>query len=468
MLSEVTTIVRDGLKGAAGTSGTGVHVKIGAGVAEGGPIAIVRGMTVKEVQGLLGLSPLADAVLVSLETGARKIYCYPVAATVAGTVGTVTHTGTGKGACTVTGAPTNRFAVQVEITGKGGLNAALLRYSLDGGNSWADPVTMPLGGKLELTGTGLTLTFVEAASGDSHFEIGDKFSFGCSAPTLQTQDVLAALQSLRTLRKEYEFVHLVGESDKAMWAALAAEMQTLAEEYHTPCFALAEAYAPTTGETAAQYAGRLVQDRAAVSSCDLQVCAHRCVYQRQDGLAAEINAASVAAGQYGLAGVQQSIGEVRSFAVPETAMRAARPAGIEAYLDKLDAAGYLTYRQYDGIEGWYCTNAAMLAPAGSNYRYAEDVRVRNKLVRNLRREALLQLQTGVDATDLAAEFARLAEFIRTPADQMVREGEISAVEVSIPTDQDLTADRLQIVVRYVQRGILRGITIDLGALGAAG
>lgn len=54
------------------------------------------------------------------------------------------------------------------------------------------------------------------------------------------------------------------------------------------------------------------------------------------------------------------------------------PEGIEDHISELDDAGYLTWRKYYGIDGCYVNNARVLCREGSDYRYAEHVRVLNK------------------------------------------------------------------------------------------
>ena len=44
----------------------------------------------------------------------------------------------------------------------------------------------------------------------------------------------------------------------------------------------------------------------------------------------------------------------------------------------------MTIRQYIGKEDYYVTSANMMSPEGSDYSYAEDVRVSNRLVKAVR------------------------------------------------------------------------------------
>lgn len=460
-LNDVTAHVTDGLRAADPSGGSGVQVKLGVSQAEG-IVTIRKGMTIDTVQQLLGRSPLADAAIVSLEMGASVIYCVPLAAAVAGTVGTVTHTGTGSGMISVTGNPSNALQIVVEITGKGGLNVAMLRYSLDGGVNYTGDITVPLSGELELTGTGLTLKF--AAEGDAQYTIGDTYTVTTTAPAADNETVLTAIAALHELRHEYEYIHLVGAADPALWAAVSVAQQTLAAQHHKYAYLILEAPAQAEDETLAEYVARLETARRGIHNHNLQICATRCLYTRSDGLTLEISDAAIAAGQYSKAAPQESIGMVSKYAVPEDKRQASRPAGIDAYTQRLDAAGYLTYRQYDGIDGWYATNANMLAASGSNYAYAEDVRVVNKVLRLTRQQALQYLHKDLDPAKLDAELQTLAQYVAIPLEQMARSGEISSASVTVPADgQSISAPRLE--ARYVQRGVIRQIALDIGALG---
>lgn len=66
----------------------------------------------------------------------------------------------------------------------------------------------------------------------------------------------------------------------------------------------------------------------------------------------------------------------------------------------MDKAKYVTIRQYIGKEDYYVTSANMMSPEGSDYSYAEDVRVSNRLVKAVRAKALDELQVEVDPEDI--------------------------------------------------------------------
>lgn len=87
-LRDVTFVVEDGSLGNSGSTGTGVHVKIGASPVETTvPILITGSMKPEQMKEKLGLSPLADACIDSVENGASRIYCVPVRPETVGTNG---------------------------------------------------------------------------------------------------------------------------------------------------------------------------------------------------------------------------------------------------------------------------------------------------------------------------------------------------------------------------------------------
>lgn len=210
MLRDVRHTVTDGLLGISSERGQGVHVKIGVSpIVSDQAVSITGNMSVDKIRERLGHSPLADRVMDSIENGANRIYCYPVAASIVGTVGVVNNDVTGNATCIVTGSPYNAFAVVIEITGKGGLNTAVFRYSIDGGYSFSDELTVPLSGQYGLDGTGLQLIF-QAGEGEN-FEVGDTFTCITTAPQMTNADALKAIDKMQSFNEEYEFVHIVGE-----------------------------------------------------------------------------------------------------------------------------------------------------------------------------------------------------------------------------------------------------------------
>lgn len=460
MLRDVRYSITDGQLQQTGQQGTGVHVKIGASsVVSDSQIIITGTMSAAKMKEKLGLSPLTDAVMDSVENGAGKILCIPVAASTAGTVTKVEAPEDVAGSVEISGKPCNAFKIIVKITGKGGLNTAAFCYSLNGGYSWSDDITVPTSGKYVMEEAGLELTF----SGE--FEIGQSYTCSTTAPMMTNGDILLAAEKLRDINTAYEFVHIVGATEADLWAAISVKQKELLEQYKKPVFFVLEAYEKDKEETMMAYIARLENDRKKVANYDIQVVAARGRYTGLDGVTRDASLANVACGWYARASVQESIGRTAIYSLSEDKVSSLLPVGLdEEFIEALDSAGYLTFRQYDGLAGYYVTNARMMCPEGSDFRYAEDTRVKNKIIRLTRMAALKRLQEDVDLTDVDADLNAKAQFIVADVEaQMVDKGEISSIRIAVPEGQDiLNTERLEMQVRYQPKGKIREIVIDLG------
>ena len=472
MLGDVIATVSDGLLGFETEKGTGIFVAIGVSPMEAdAPITTTGNMGVAKIRERLGLSPLADSVMDSVENGASRIYCIPVKATTAGTISVVKKTGDSGGGCSVAGSPNNAYSVMVEITGKGGFNTALFTYSLDGGFTKSEEATIPLAGAYEIPGTGVTMTFTQDSDTPAEsFQVGDSFAFTTTAPQMTNADALAAIDKLRQFDELFEFVHIVGESTAAMWAAVSTAQAELETQRHKPLLFILEAGKIGTDESVDDYALRLEAEKKKLKNKNIAVVAARSLYVKMDGTTAEVNNASILCGLLAKTSVQQSVGRTREAAgmgISKDKMLELRPAGIKEYIELLDSAKYITFREYDGLEGFYVTNARVMSPDGSDYRYIEDVRVVNKIVREVRKAGLPLLQEDIDVEDTQGELERRAKYMEAPLDEMVRAKEISSAQITVPEGQDIIKDeRMDVVVRYVSRGYIRTIHVDIGRANA--
>ena len=111
MLRDVRHEITDGLLGLSKYQGTGVHVKIGASpIVSAEPVVITGSMSADRIKEYLGLSPLADKTMDSVENGSGRVLCIPVAASTAGGIAEVETDATGTGTVAITGTPTNAFS----------------------------------------------------------------------------------------------------------------------------------------------------------------------------------------------------------------------------------------------------------------------------------------------------------------------------------------------------------------------
>lgn len=461
MYGDVNVTVEDGNLGRSSSTGSGVQFKIGiSNIESATPILITGSMDAKKIKEKVGNTPLADACIDSVENGAATIYCIPVKATTDGTIGEVKAVKTGEGTLEVSGKPNNAYDIVIKVTDDGENNEAGYAYSLDGGNTFSEEMTVPLNGEAVLANTGLTAKFTEAAGGDS-FKEGDTFSFSTTAPSMSNADVISAVESLINNNTAFEYAHIVGASSRALWASLASIANDFLTKYKRPLFFVCEARMKRSNESLDEYVAAMQEERKGINNIYIQVVCSNSRYQRMDGRVQDINNAGIVCGLYCKAKESQSIGEVKSFPISEAKMLKLLPEGIEDYIAILDKAKYLTFRQYVGKEDYYVTSANMMAPDGSDYAYAEDVRVSNRLVKAVRAYALNELQSEVDPGDLDASISILQANLNTPVEDAVDDKIISSGRLEIDTENlnILVDESIDVRVTYVPMGHVREMNL---------
>ena len=193
--------------------------------------------------------------------------------------------------------------------------------------------------------------------------------------------------------------------------------------------------------------------RKKVKNYDIQVVTAWGRLVMLDGTTQIVNLAGLVCGLYAKAAVQESIGKTRAeagFGIPKTKLLELLPAGMDnSIIELLDVAGYLTFREYDGLD----------------FRYAEDVRVKNKIIRETRKEGLLLLNDDIDLEDVQGELETRAKFMFVPLQRMIDAKEISSAEITVPEGQEETIledETMRVKIRYVSRGYIREVEVDLG------
>lgn len=321
-------------------------------------------------------------------------------------------------------------------------------------------VAVPITGEAELATTGLTAKFTDAEGGDSFME-GDRFTFSSTSPAMSNESVISAVESLINSPLMFEFVHIVGVSSKALWASLCTIANDFLTKYKRPLFFVCEARGKKADESLEDYVNAMLEERKGINNIYMQVVCSNSRYQRMDGRVQDINNAGIVTGLYGRAKESQSIGEVKSFPISEAKLLKILPEGIEDYIETLDKAKYVTIRQYIGKEDYYVTSANMMSPEGSDYSYAEDVRVSNRLVKAVRAKALDELQVEVDPEDIETSITNIQEQLNTPVEDAVRDKIISSGSVTIDTENlnILVDEKLDINITYVPMGHVREMNL---------
>lgn len=462
MFSEINVEVEDGNLGRNSGTATHAQVKIGVSSAESStPLLITNTMKPDDIKAKLGYTPLADACIDATENGLKTIYAIPMKADVSGEIGEVTHTGTGEGTFEVKGSPNNAYDIVVQITETGDTNEGSFRYSIDGGNNFSDEYTIPLGGKYDISGTGLSLSFEDITSEAKSFMEEDAYSFSTTAPTMNNANVLKAVEKLIGYNKAVEVCHIVGISTKTLWAALQSEAEEFLTTYKKPLIFLCEARPCADGETLDEYMAAMEAERKGISSWFVCVSLSYATYMRKDLRTQNINLAGVISGLIGKAKESLSIGCVEEFPISSAKLIKLLPEGIEEYGREFDGMGYTIFRQYNGKEDFYVSNGYVMAPAGSDFQYVEDVRVLCRIVREVSMKATDKIQTEVDPENLEGSVKTIEAYLNIAMEDCEKDKIISSGEVTIDTEDlnILVDETLNVAATWVPMGTARRFNI---------
>jgi hypothetical protein len=138
-------------------------------------------LTVALAAGAAGKVPMTVTIARPGQSVARAVVpvaSASLAALTAGDLGEITPTAHDPATVTPSGdAGTDYAAVLVEITTSGGRNAGAFRVSLDDGETWGTPATIPANGiAADVESSGITVTFADAA-----FVDGDVYEFSVAS-----------------------------------------------------------------------------------------------------------------------------------------------------------------------------------------------------------------------------------------------------------------------------------------------
>nr|WP_317357896.1 DUF2586 family protein [uncultured Tyzzerella sp.] len=453
MLSNVKHTITDFGIGSSVTKGEGLHIKVGVSNTESNiPITITDAMTNDEIREKVGNSPLADSLIDSLSSGCRIIYAMPVKVSENGAIKEESKNLT-TGTIAVEGNPTNAFKLKVVIVNSGALNVGIFKYYLNDLES--DELTIPQNGTYSIDGYGVNIKFTgENFVKDEYIEVST------TRPKTNIANILETLEYIKKSSLNFEFIHILGESEKEVWASLVVEEQNFFDKYKKPCIFVCEARKIGDEETIDQYAEYLRNEKKGIISRGLQVVVSRATYMR-DGKEVEENLASKIMGLYAKANVQQSIGQVDSFDL--VGVLELMPKGMENINSELDDLGYTVAITYAGVEGAYINNARTFAKVGSDYEFVERTRTMYKAVRETLITATLKLHSQVDMSNPEVSLKQITEFINVPVERMVENKELSSARVIIPEGQDILAtSKFKFKIRAIPIGILREIEIDMG------
>lgn len=155
---------------------------------------------------------------------------------VAGTFTTPTHTGSGTGTLTPSGAPTQPHSVLINVTGTGASGVASFSYQLDGG------AAVSLGAVSSVTnlgGTGINISFVNGGSGTS-FVLNDTYLFNNPGTWVTTQGADAEIDSAGGVRCTNRWASLSAVPTQSLYQLLATSTPGVGAQV-TQCFVVPDA-----------------------------------------------------------------------------------------------------------------------------------------------------------------------------------------------------------------------------------
>ncbi len=379
--------------------------------------------------------------------GANKeavVVVVPSTLDIVGTIGTITHAGTGTATQGTSGSALHDAKVVIEILKAGALNVAEGKVSLDGGASYSDPFTIPANGEVDITGSGVKVTF--SGTGDI-FVVGDTYSFDITGPG----STLTALNSAIDKGLEVytpSFVYVAEPTDSTHWASLGAKADSLFVE-HKPTYFLTECRAKLESETINEYLDYLTGERTGFAHRFVAVSAS---YGLINGVSR--NVSGLLAGSIVKARVNQSIGEVASFIISNVSI----PDDWGNINSKvLDDLGYITLRRYSGLSNLYWSNGRTLADTTSDYQFIEVVETTFKAIRLSRIAALKNMQGPGDYNGIQKVKADIISSLKSMTS--VSPKELDSFKVIIPENQDVVNNGLSFELELYGIPILRKIKL---------
>lgn len=399
---------------------------------------------------------------------------------VAGDLWTITNagvaslTGTGTGGVAVAGAsPVDAYSVIVTITTAGNLGVAFFTYSLDGGNTQAGPVLIPSGGIYVLPNTGIVLTF-----GGTAFGVADSYTFTSVPATYANTDVNNAFAAVFADQRQWFMVHLVGQA--ASVSAAVTSLSNLDSQMSTAAtanryvFALMESPQDTDSNqlNASTGFGNATSTRVAVG------VGFAFTTSTVTGTVLSRSSAWHVAARLALVPPQEAASFVNRGAlvgIPAALASGASPLSRDENVTQgLDAGRFCTLRTLSGRQGFYITQARIMAPNGSDFQFVELRRVMD-IACNTSRQAFLPFLNGSvrinPSTGIIDE--RDARRIETEVNgqlgaTVVGPGMASSSTVTINRAANLlSTSQMPATVRIVPLGYIRGISEDIGFLNPA-
>ncbi len=352
----------------------GLHVKIG--VAEKGTagelIPISNG---NEAVARFGSGALVDSLVRHFAEGGAVCYATCVESDIAGTIGEVSHTGTGSATCTVSGNPNAKKDFKVEILYGGACEIAQFRFSNDGGVTFSEAFTLPASGSAILLSNGVSVTFT--GTGDC-FAKGDVYSFSTEAPNANSLKFLEAIDKVKEaydpINCAYKFIHVVGAFDRAFWTSLGVKADEFDED-KIFIFFVTEFRPQGASESADEYFQEMIDEGRLFHHGRVAVVGTRERYGNDDDF--KSTAIRLVAN---LSASKTNIhpGWVEGFPA-KTSTEIETWEVLKDYIDSLDMSNIICACHYQNWKGIFIKEAHLMSDKNSDYQFIYELRPADKI-----------------------------------------------------------------------------------------
>lgn len=354
--------------------------------------------------------------------------------------------GASSGTVTVAGDAFDDYEAVVTIRKDGTLGTGEFSYTLDGGLTESETLTIPAGGTYEIPNTNLTLTFVPGA-GPVFFVAGCTNSFTATAEMWNATNLGDAVtNALLPSRIPWDFLVLAGQHATAaaaatIFAALSTHLATLHDAYRfVP--AMLDGGADADSGFGAAFAS--VSDKfLCVPSSTARVASSKSFAGWATPTRPTLNvfAARAAANLISTDHARYASGSIRGVRTISYDDFAA--GGV------LDALKASTLRTYQGAEGAYFKNARMKSASGSDFQFWQHARVMLTACRVVEEAQRQFLSAGLrtiaggfiderDAARVEKEVrAKLKATLLEPKNAEGTDGHVSAVGYRILRDHNV-------------------------------
>lgn len=339
----------------------------------------------------------------------------------------------------------------IQIVKGGGRNEGTWRLSTDGGDNFGKTRTIPVDGKADVPGFGVSVTFPSGT-----YAAGTTYECRLLPPSPSIVDVLDALETPLGIY-DVEFVHVVGASDSVDWTAAQAKAEELWTRQRPTYFKL-ETRLPYDGEDLNDYAAALLAEKQGVACRFVTVCAQYGEITDSTGAARLRNAAGLQSGRVMSIPVQRAAGRVKDGPVAQLSL----PGGWEAVRAALEEAGFLTAKKYAGMKGTYWGDSRTLSEDNSDFLYEEALRTTFKAIRLTRQAALKSMydESGDPLRpDRDGGLAYLKAQLENALDAMVEAKELAGYVVDIPSGQNAARDGVAVEITLIGVPIIREIRL---------